>query len=183
MLRLARVQVASHSRHRQHVSAVMTFASVSMILPPHCGHAVGRASGFTNCVSGIASPLCKLAYPSTSTLTSQAASTNPVTIARVAARFWFRRFRRAPAAIHCAQRRSDSALASADVVKFVVMSAMMSDGAADVCSVVHRRLCTRMNSLGPSLLIRSARRRDLRHILTSVSQLVRSLVRAFHVWK
>lgn len=46
------VQVASHSRHRQHVSTVMTLASVSMILPPHCGHAVGRVVGFMNCLSG-----------------------------------------------------------------------------------------------------------------------------------
>jgi hypothetical protein len=50
------VQVASHSRHRQHVSSVMTFASVSMILPPHCGHLAGRATGSVNGVSGIALP-------------------------------------------------------------------------------------------------------------------------------
>jgi hypothetical protein len=42
------IQVASHSRHRQHVSTLMTLASVSMILPPHCGHSVGRVTGFMN---------------------------------------------------------------------------------------------------------------------------------------
>jgi hypothetical protein len=57
------VHVASHSRHRQHESTVMTLASVSMIVPPHCGHAVGRAGGFMNRVSGIASPLFNARLP------------------------------------------------------------------------------------------------------------------------
>ena len=38
---------------------VMTFASVSMILPRHCGHAVGRGTGFVNCVFNIILP-CRL---------------------------------------------------------------------------------------------------------------------------
>lgn len=54
--RLAMVHVASHSRHPQHVCKLMTSASVPMILPPHCGHAVGRATGFMNCVSGTVLP-------------------------------------------------------------------------------------------------------------------------------
>ena len=57
------VQVASHSRHRQHVSTVMILASVSMILPPHCGHAVGRVAGFMNCVSGMFFPAFKASLP------------------------------------------------------------------------------------------------------------------------
>jgi hypothetical protein len=105
MARLAMVQVASHSRHRQHVSTVMTFASVSMILPPHCGHALGRVAGFMNCVSGIVLSLhSKLPYPSTSTFASHMASTIAITIVNVAARFCLSRSRRAPTAIHCAQR-------------------------------------------------------------------------------
>jgi len=39
---LAIVQVFSHSRHRQYVVTVMTFASVSMALPPQNGHKLGR---------------------------------------------------------------------------------------------------------------------------------------------
>jgi hypothetical protein len=105
MARLAIVQVASHSRHRQHVSTVMTFASVSMILPPHCGHALGRVAGFMNCVSGIVlSVHSKLPYPSTSSFASHMASTIAITIVNVLARFCLSRSRRAPTAIHCAQR-------------------------------------------------------------------------------
>lgn len=37
----------------------MAFASVSMILPRHCGHVVGRGTGFVNCVFNIAPP-CRL---------------------------------------------------------------------------------------------------------------------------
>ena len=55
--RLAIVQVASHSRHRQQVSTVMTFASVSMIFPLHCGHWVGRATVVVDGVTGIVNPL------------------------------------------------------------------------------------------------------------------------------
>jgi hypothetical protein len=39
---LAIVHVFSHTRHRQQVITVMTFASVSKILPWQYGHAVGR---------------------------------------------------------------------------------------------------------------------------------------------
>jgi hypothetical protein len=56
-------------------------------------------------------------------------------------------------------------LASADIVKFVVMSEMMSDGAADVCSVVHRG--TLYKSEQPRAIVShtiGARRRNLRHI-------------------
>ena len=42
--RLERVQVCSHSRQRQKVVTVMTFASVSMILPLQDGHIAGRAT-------------------------------------------------------------------------------------------------------------------------------------------
>jgi len=41
---LAMVHVFSHSRHRQHVVTVMTFARVSKIFPWQYGHAVGRAT-------------------------------------------------------------------------------------------------------------------------------------------
>jgi hypothetical protein len=38
------VHVFSHTRHRQQVVTVMTFASVSKILPWQYGHAVGRVT-------------------------------------------------------------------------------------------------------------------------------------------
>jgi hypothetical protein len=39
---LAIVHVPSHSRHRQNVAVVMTFANVSKRVPLQNGHAVGR---------------------------------------------------------------------------------------------------------------------------------------------
>jgi hypothetical protein len=42
--RLAIVHVCSHSRQRQNVVRVMTFASVSMLLPLQKGQTVGRAT-------------------------------------------------------------------------------------------------------------------------------------------
>jgi len=144
------VQVASHSRHRQHVSTVMTFASVSKILPLHCGHSVGRATVVADCGSGITSGIPPAAathranrssmpsYPSSSTLASQKARTNAITMTTVEARFWLARLRFSPVAVHCAHCRSDAALASSDTVACVVINAIVSDYPAQVCSLVHR---------------------------------------------
>ena len=52
---LAMVQVFSHSRHRQHVVTVMTFASVSTALLLQNGHMAGRISFSLNCDSNIVS--------------------------------------------------------------------------------------------------------------------------------
>lgn len=135
------VHVASHSRHRQHVSTLMTFASVSMILPEHCGHAVGRATGIMDCVSAIALFCIKAPLSEHQHLGQPEAQINAITIANVSARFCLSRLRLAPAAIHCAQRRSDACLASADIVAFCRhQRAILSDSAANVCSVLHRGL-------------------------------------------
>ena len=40
----------------------MTFARVSMILPLHCGHCVGRATVVVDCVTGIVLPLYPKAF-------------------------------------------------------------------------------------------------------------------------
>jgi hypothetical protein len=45
------VHVPSHSRQRHNVVTVMTFASVSMILPLQNGHTAGRATASANCES------------------------------------------------------------------------------------------------------------------------------------
>lgn len=50
-LRVEIVHVPSHSRHRQKLVTVMTFASVSMILPLQNGQFVGRVTGSANFVS------------------------------------------------------------------------------------------------------------------------------------
>jgi predicted lysophospholipase L1 biosynthesis ABC-type transport system permease subunit len=50
-LRLAIVHVRSHSRQRQHVLTVTTFASVSTMLPLQNGHIVGRVTLSSNCDS------------------------------------------------------------------------------------------------------------------------------------
>ena len=53
--RLAMVHVCSHSRQRHIVVTVMTFASVSTILPLQNGQSVWRVTGPVNCVSGMCS--------------------------------------------------------------------------------------------------------------------------------
>jgi hypothetical protein len=45
------VHVPSHSRQRQNVLTVMTFASVSMRRPLQYGHIVGRVTGSVSCGS------------------------------------------------------------------------------------------------------------------------------------
>ena len=54
--RLAIVQVPSQWRHRQKVSTVMTFASVSTALLLQNGHSVGRLTGSLNRDPNIVSP-------------------------------------------------------------------------------------------------------------------------------
>jgi hypothetical protein len=98
------VQVASQSRHRQHVSKLMTLASASMILPPHCGHAVGRATGVMNGVLDIVLPVFSPSYPSSSTLANQRPTTQAIAIAHNSARFCLARLLFAPSAIHRAHR-------------------------------------------------------------------------------
>ena len=51
--RLAMVHVCSHSRQRHNVVTVMTFASVSTILPLQNGQSVWRVTGPVNCESGM----------------------------------------------------------------------------------------------------------------------------------
>jgi len=53
VLKLAMVQVRSHSRQRQSVVALMTLARVSMALPVQKGHAAGRATAPANCESAM----------------------------------------------------------------------------------------------------------------------------------
>jgi len=51
--RLASVHVPSHTRQRQRLEVVMTFASVSIALPWQNGHLVGRAIAWFRCASDI----------------------------------------------------------------------------------------------------------------------------------
>jgi hypothetical protein len=128
-LRVEIVHVPSHSRHRQKLVTVMTFASVSMILPLQNGQFVGRVTGSANFGSRMlvfpflnASNAKECAgYASRSPNASHSATPVPMTAAAAIARFLTFLSCSTPRATQAAHRSS------------AVLKTALSETATSVC--------------------------------------------------